>query len=212
MIITDDGSTDNTKDVVKRYQKADKRIIYINKGKSKYYTINRNRGVQMARGEYMVFFDDDSIHHPEFLIEHIMRHKTPDVLISYSGRKTVLNVDPATLKYEDIPKLPARAIPMVQYAGETESLNGTIDVGDYMVKTKDIRKVKGFSKEMDLPSYCSDMKLVDMLINKNPEGKIVMIPRVLHVNFMYGHDHMTKRKLEARERGEMVEEEAWEWS
>lgn len=210
LIITDDGSTDHTKDVVKRYQMDDKRIIYINQGKSPYYTINRNRGVKRASGELMAFFDDDSVHHPEFLIEHIVRH-TPDTLITYSGRKTIMDVDPATLQYDDIPKFPSKAIPYMQYAGNTEELNGVLDVGDYVVKTKDIQKLGGFTEEKDMPSYCSDLRLVDDLLKNNPEGKIVMIRRRLHVNFMYGHNHMTKRKLDARKEGKMVDEQAWEW-
>lgn len=211
LIITDDGSTDDTKKVVKRYQKADKRIIYINQGKSKYYTINRNRGIKKASGELMCFFDDDSVHHPEFILEHIVRHNTPDVLISYSGRQTVMGVDPATVTYDQVPSLPSKAIPFIQYEGQTETLNGVLDVGDYMVKSSVMKALKGFTEEKDFPSYCSDLKLVDQILKSYPEGKIVMIPRRLHVNFMFSHDHMTKRKLDAREEGKMVDEIPWEW-
>jgi glycosyltransferase involved in cell wall biosynthesis len=210
MIICDDGSTDYTSFIVGKY--VDKRIKYINNGHQLYYTINRNQGVKKATGELMCFFDDDSIHHPEFLIEHVVRHSTKDVLITYSGRILHLDTDPTNVKFDDFPKLKGKAIPFMQYDGQTESMNGVVDVGDIMVKTKDILKVGGFTEEKDFPSYCSDMKLIDTLLNKFPEGKIVMIPRRLHHACLYGYDHMTQRKLEARQKGEMVDEQAWEWS
>lgn len=193
--------------------KRDKRFNYINNGHQDYYTINRNQGIEASDGELLAFFDDDSVHHPQFLEEHIRRHLTEDVLLTYSGRYTVLNDDPAKYTYEQVQMLPMTAIPLVQYRGNTEDLNGTLDVGDYVIKRSSFKEdFNGFVEEKDQPSYCSDLKLVDKLLHHNPEGKIVMIPRRLHVNFMHGHDHMTKRKLESREDGKLGdEEELWKF-
>ncbi len=59
IVIADDGSTDNTPAVVDEWRKKEPRIIYmrseVNQGISKNY----NRGLRLARGEYVAMIDDD---------------------------------------------------------------------------------------------------------------------------------------------------------
>ncbi|HUX35796.1 MAG TPA: glycosyltransferase family 2 protein [Candidatus Paceibacterota bacterium] len=59
LIIADDGSVDNTKEVVSKLLEKDSRIIYtrseVNQGISKNY----NRGLRLAKGEYVAMLDDD---------------------------------------------------------------------------------------------------------------------------------------------------------
>jgi glycosyltransferase involved in cell wall biosynthesis len=63
MIIVDDKSTDDTAEIATAYQAKDPRIIYFlnpDKGVSS----ARNFGIQMARGEFIAFLDDDDINLP----------------------------------------------------------------------------------------------------------------------------------------------------
>ncbi len=59
LIIADDGSTDNTAEVIKKWQKREPRIVFtrneVNQGISKNY----NRGLRLAKGEYIAMLDDD---------------------------------------------------------------------------------------------------------------------------------------------------------
>ena len=58
IIIIDDGSTDNTSEICQRFEKIDNRIIYTwqeNSGVSK----ARNKGIDLAKGKYIVFIDAD---------------------------------------------------------------------------------------------------------------------------------------------------------
>ncbi|MBI4085879.1 MAG: glycosyltransferase family 2 protein [Candidatus Liptonbacteria bacterium] len=59
LIIADDGSSDATSEVVKSWEKKESRIVYarseINQGISKNY----NRGLRLAKGEYVAMIDDD---------------------------------------------------------------------------------------------------------------------------------------------------------
>ena len=51
LIIVDDGSSDNTEEIVKKYN--DKRIKYIKLSKNSGVNVARNRGYKEAKGEYL---------------------------------------------------------------------------------------------------------------------------------------------------------------
>lgn len=66
IIITDDGSADNTKKIISDYAASDKRIIYLqqeNLGPSE----ARNKGLQLAKGKYISFVDSDDWIDNDFL-------------------------------------------------------------------------------------------------------------------------------------------------
>ena len=71
MIIVDDCSTDNTKDVVAQYQKSDPRIQYhcleINSGAA----VARNTALRLAKGRWIAFLDSDDLWSPEKLERQI---------------------------------------------------------------------------------------------------------------------------------------------
>jgi glycosyltransferase involved in cell wall biosynthesis len=68
-IIINDGGTDNTDDVVGEYIQQDKRFSYHYRPASygKGLPGCRNFGLDIASGEFVVFFDDDDVVHPELL-------------------------------------------------------------------------------------------------------------------------------------------------
>lgn len=59
IIVVDDGSTDNSKEIV--YSFNDKRIVYINEGKVGNVSMLRNIGIRVSNGEYIAFCDDDDM-------------------------------------------------------------------------------------------------------------------------------------------------------
>lgn len=64
LIVIDDGSTDGTKKLIETYN--DSRIRYVfqeNKGQA----AARNRGLDMAKGEWITFLDSDNEFYPQFL-------------------------------------------------------------------------------------------------------------------------------------------------
>lgn len=78
--IIDDGSTDNTDEIIPNLIGVDPRFTYIKRPKTykKGLPGCRNYGLDLARGEYIVFYDDDDIVHPEnlrFCINHIKEKK-----------------------------------------------------------------------------------------------------------------------------------------
>lgn len=61
LIIVDDCSTDNTKEVVENYVKLDKRIKYNSLEKNSGAAVARTIAMKIADGEYMAFCDSDDI-------------------------------------------------------------------------------------------------------------------------------------------------------
>jgi len=65
LIIVNDGSTDSTRSIIKKYR--DKRVIYLENSKNSGTPAARNKGIRYARGEYIAFCDHDDIFYPNHL-------------------------------------------------------------------------------------------------------------------------------------------------
>jgi glycosyltransferase involved in cell wall biosynthesis len=86
VIIVDDGSTDNTEEVVKGF--GDDRLRYIRmKENSGTAGVPRNKGIEAARGEYIALLDSDDEWLPEKLEKQVSKFKSlsPDVGVVYCG-------------------------------------------------------------------------------------------------------------------------------
>lgn len=71
IIVIDDCSTDNTKEVVMKYMKRDSRIRYIQLEVNSGAALARNRAIDLATGKYIAFLDSDDIWFPEKLTKQI---------------------------------------------------------------------------------------------------------------------------------------------
>lgn len=60
IIVVDDGSTDNSLDVIKKMKEEDERIQFISQANMN-ASIARNRGIEISKGEYLYFIDSDDI-------------------------------------------------------------------------------------------------------------------------------------------------------
>ena len=77
-IIIDDGSTDNTKNIIKEYEKKDERIILIENETNQGLTKNLNKALSIAKGEYIARMDADDISTKDRLqteYEYLKKHK-----------------------------------------------------------------------------------------------------------------------------------------
>ena len=66
LIVVDDGSTDNTKEIVSEVVKKDKRVKYFFK-ENKERSAARNQGIKIASGEWICFLDSDDLYHRSHL-------------------------------------------------------------------------------------------------------------------------------------------------
>ena len=61
MIIVDDCSTDETKEIVQKYTKLDNRIKYYLLDKNSGAAVARTKAMELATGQYMAFLDSDDL-------------------------------------------------------------------------------------------------------------------------------------------------------
>ena len=73
IILVDDASTDHTLEVVATYSSKDPRFLVLENPLNSGVAVSRNRSVEHASGEFIVFFDDDDISHPRRLERQLER-------------------------------------------------------------------------------------------------------------------------------------------
>lgn len=81
VIVVDNNSKDNTFDVVATYMEENRKIRYVTE-ENQGLSYARNRGCGEARGEYLVYIDDDVIAPPEYLsnVLEVIKNHEPDIL------------------------------------------------------------------------------------------------------------------------------------
>lgn len=71
IICINDGSPDNTAKVLSSYAKKDSRIVAISNKKNIGVSASRNKGIELAKSEYIMFCDCDDYYEPE-ACEHML--------------------------------------------------------------------------------------------------------------------------------------------
>ena len=88
IIVVDDGSTDNTPNILKSYHDKIRVITIANSGVSK----ARNVGIKNSQGRWICLLDSDDIWHPTKLEEQKRYHdKYPTIMISHTAEKWIRN-------------------------------------------------------------------------------------------------------------------------
>lgn len=88
VIVVNDGSPDNSEALVRKIQQEISNIVLINQENSG-VSMARNRGIEKASGEYLVFIDPDDFVNPNLLKRLYDRAKKDDLDILLSGRSTI---------------------------------------------------------------------------------------------------------------------------
>lgn len=86
MIVVDDHSTDNTKEVIENYHKRDVRIRYMLNERKKGAQGARNTGLLHAQADWIVLFDSDDIPYPEYIGKLMEAIDDPTDVVTCYGR------------------------------------------------------------------------------------------------------------------------------
>jgi glycosyltransferase involved in cell wall biosynthesis len=86
-LVVDDGSTDDTADVVARFMRDDKRFKFLRQQNAR-QAAAKNNGLRNCAGEYIQFLDADDMIEPEKLEKHVgYLEAHPDVDIVYGSAR-----------------------------------------------------------------------------------------------------------------------------
>lgn len=141
VLLIDDGSTDNTRDIVESTFKNELRVKYFYK-KNEERGAARNFGLKLAKGDYAVFFDSDDWMLPDYLdtLDEIIKEKKGISLLACK-----YNYDNGGAK-ENNPEL--QRLPEGWYDLDF-FLKGNILACNYCIKIKD-HSYKLFPEEREL--------------------------------------------------------------
>jgi glycosyltransferase involved in cell wall biosynthesis len=81
VIVVDNNSSDNTREIVARYQDKLLNLKYVFEG-NQGLSYARNRGCAEAGAEYLVYLDDDAVVPPDYLdnVTRVIREHAPDIM------------------------------------------------------------------------------------------------------------------------------------
>ena len=98
IICINDGSTDESLNILKEFQKIDNRIIIINQ-KNKGSAIARNKGLKKSKGKYVAFIDSDDMYPNNYTLELLYNKSVQNNALICGGSLNRLRILNGTISY-----------------------------------------------------------------------------------------------------------------
>lgn len=89
MLIIDDMSQDQTREIIKDEMKKDHRIRLIQLSKNSGAAVARNKGIRNAKGKYLAFLDSDDLWLPEKLEKQVTFMQMKGIAFSFTGYEII---------------------------------------------------------------------------------------------------------------------------
>ena len=116
-VVVDDGSTDDTGEVVARFALREPRVRYVRQ-ENRRQAAARNNGIRHARGQYFQFLDADDLLEPEKFARQVdLLEAHPEIDIAYSNVRYFDADEPAALRRSNASDEPW--MPEISGAGTT---------------------------------------------------------------------------------------------
>jgi teichuronic acid biosynthesis glycosyltransferase TuaG len=134
LLVIDDGSTDNTRGVVRGFSESDTRINLIALDKNHGApAAPRNIGVREAQGVWIAFLDSDDIWHPEKL--ELQLSIVNERKVGFCATSSVSFISDSELEFQRSPKITATDIKFSQQRLKGRIVNSSVLVKrDYLIK------------------------------------------------------------------------------
>ncbi|WP_142784459.1 glycosyltransferase family 2 protein [Changchengzhania lutea] len=89
LLIVDDGSDDNTVDIIKEFQKLNSNIKLLINERNQGAAISRNKAINDAKGDYIAFLDADDLWLPHKLETQITFMRAENCVVSFSSYELI---------------------------------------------------------------------------------------------------------------------------
>lgn len=173
LIIIDDASTDNTKEILSKI--ADKRIRTHFLPENKRVSMVRNIGIKLAKAELIAYLDSDNLWYPNYL-DVMISEFTNDYVFIYSGQNTFLVGGNKTNL-----QIIGRSIRNNRYNPTALPKGNFIDINSVIHTKKIIEEIGMFDENL---ATCEDWDLFARIAIKYP-FKIKFISQVLGEYYFY---------------------------
>ena len=170
IIIIDDGSTDNTVDIVKKYADQDPRIRFYQNPENRKLIFTLNRGIEIASGKYIARMDSDDISFPERIEKLVaVLEDSPEVDFASSGFYIIDTK--GKIIYTSVPKaLTGKPLKFVSFFS-TPLLHPGLLIRSELLKTA------GFSSEY---IHCEDYELFSRLVMNGRVARNISKPLIYY--------------------------------
>jgi glycosyltransferase involved in cell wall biosynthesis len=194
LILVNDASTDSSGDICENYKQLDKRVKVVHFEKNKGLCAARNKGIDMAKGQYMTFCDDDDIYESNLLEDNYKLAVKHDADMVKFGRSLIdIDKNGNLLRKLDsnIPTLKIyEGQGVIENFFQVKSLNVLINVWNGLYKTKTIRENKiRFDETMKFGSEDADFSLNLYLHTQT----LVINPGVYYVHYRRSMDSTSRK-------------------
>ncbi len=168
LLVIDDGSTDDTADIVHNFSLQDSRVKLISQ-ENQGVSVARNTGIKMAKGEFIAFLDADDLWLPNKLVSHLEHlHQNSEVGVSF-GKVEFLSSNGELTGY--ISNSPLGAIKSEYLLYE----NPTVTTSNIVVRREVFEQVGYFDEQI---SYSEDLEWL-LRLSCHQAWKIEGINKVL---------------------------------
>lgn len=160
LIIVDDGSNDNTLEMIKTFK--DKRLFVFVNDKNRGISYTTNRGLKKSNGKYIALMDDDDIAERDRIkiqVDHLEADPQIDIL---GGRTTYIDGQGRVLYYGGIPRHNPKYIQAILL----------FNCMDFMNSTAMIRKDFIIKNNLSYEEDCYGMQDFKFYIESSKLGKI----------------------------------------
>ena len=134
LLIVDDGSLDNTVDIVKRFTKQDNRIHLYRLKSNSGPAVSRNKGITEAKGQYIAFLDADDLWKPEKLETQLNFMKSENCDICFSSYELINEKGfPLNKLVKAVPVLNYKKLLKSNYVGNLTGIYNAVVLGKITV-------------------------------------------------------------------------------